>query len=50
MVDPVRNSPNMGSLAVNDQKKSGVARTQTSQCLMPIVLNLIIIQLALTFL
>lgn len=31
MVDPVRNSPNMGSLAVNDQKKSGVARTQTSQ-------------------
>ena len=31
MVDPVRNSPNMGSLAVNDQKKSGVARIQTSQ-------------------
>ena len=31
MVDTVRNSPNMGSLAVNDQKKSGVARTQTSQ-------------------
>lgn len=31
MVDPVRNSPNMGSLAVNDQKKSGVTRTQTSQ-------------------
>ena len=31
MVDPVRNSPNMGSLAVNDQKKSGVARTLTSQ-------------------
>lgn len=31
MVDPVRNSPNMGSLAVNDQKKSGVAKVQSSQ-------------------
>ena len=31
MVDPVRNSPSMGSLAVNDQKKSGLAKAQTPQ-------------------
>ena len=28
MVDPVRNSPNMAGLAVNDQKKSSVSSGQ----------------------
>ncbi len=30
MVDPVRNSPNMGSLAVHDQKKSGVGKSDVA--------------------
>ena len=30
MVDPVRNSPNMGGLAVHDQKKSNVSSGQES--------------------
>ena len=30
MVDPVRNSPNMGGLAVHDQKKSNVSSSQES--------------------
>ena len=31
MVDPVRNTPNMGSMAVHDNKKSSVSSSQSNQ-------------------